>query len=404
MKPRNLLTAAEVAELHEELARRLGDAGVESQPVVATRILDLTRDTDAGMREYAQVIRHDAALSGRLIRLANSAFFAQRQPVTNVDRACVLLGLDRLRSLSLGFYLSRAAATDAGQRISREVWGQSVYRACLAAEIARRLSPSLAAEAFVVGLMVDAGIPLTHRLLGPSFEALHARALPPLKGFNIELAEHAFTHVDVVSVLARRWKLPPLLARPIEWHHSPPTRVERQDPVHVLHRVAYYVGAVALRPDGRPAHRAPMSTTAEVHLDLDAGRLAEIVTQATGEYNAVVELFSDVAESLEATYLASAVHQQLVDVLDEQMASEIADATRPRPQQFKLGGLTVMLRPDADGLGTAYTYDSSGEPLSTYRFLFASETVESIREALGLEPAPDDDRAAIEEYLERLAA
>jgi HD-like signal output (HDOD) protein len=404
MTPRNSLTASDVADLHEQLARRLAEAGVESQPAVAARILDLTKDPSTGLNEYAKVIRHDPALSGRLIRLANSAFFAQRKPVTNVDRACVLLGLDRLRSVSLGFYLSRAAATDSGQSLSREVWSQSLYRACLAAEIARGQAPTLIAEAFVVGLMLDAGIPLTHRLQGGAFEAVYGRGAPPLKTFHAELAELPFTHVDVAAVLTRRWKFPELLAKPIEWHHTPPGSAHRQDPVHTLHRIAYYVGSIGLRADGAPAQRAPMASTAETHLGVDAGRLAELVAQATGEYSAVVELFSDVADSLEASRLASAVHQQLVDVLDEQMATEIADSTRPRPQQFRLGGLTITLRPDVNGLGTAYTYDSSGEPLSTYRFMFASETVESLREALGLELDARDDTDAIGEYLSKLAA
>ncbi|HZW08388.1 MAG TPA: HDOD domain-containing protein [Phycisphaerales bacterium] len=404
MTPRNSLTASELADLHCELARRLAEVGLASQPPIAARILDLTKDPTTGLNEYAKVIRHDPALSGRLIRLANSAFFAQRKPVTNVDRACVLLGLDRLRSVALGFYLSRGAATEADQRLSREVWSQSLYRACLAAEIARSQAPTLVSEAFVIGLMLDAGIPLTHALLGGPFKSVYRRGLPPMKMHHAELAELPYTHVDVVGVLTRRWRFPDLLSKPIEWHHTPPGAGGRQDPVHALHRIAYYVGSIVLCADGAPAQRAPMAAAAEAHLGLDAGRLAAMVAQATGEYSAVVELFSEVADALEASRLASAVHQQLVDVLDEQMASEIADATRPRPQQFRLGGLTITLRPDSDGLGTAYTYDSSGEPLSTYRFIFASETVESLREALGLESDARDDADAISEYLTKLAA
>lgn len=404
MKTRNELTAAGLAELYEQLERRLADLGLESQPAVAARLLELSRDPGAGLADYANIVRNDPSLSGRLLRLSNSAFFAQRQPVTSVDRACVLLGLDRLRAMSLGFYLSRAAATDAGARISREVWGQSVYRACLAAEISRTLAPSLAPEAFVVGLMMDSAVPLTHKLLGEPYEEHYGQSLPPLKGFNIETTQFAFTHVDVAAVLARRWKFPEVLAKPIEWHHTPPAPGGRHEPVHVLHRVAYYVGSVGLRPDGTPAQRAPMATTAEIHLGLDPGRLADHVSRTTDEYDAVLGLFSDVADSLETTYLAAAVHQQLVNVLDEQMASEIADASRPRPQQFRLGGMTVTLRPEADGIGTAYTYDRRGEPLSTYRFLFASETVESLREALGLEPDPGDDLHAIGDFLQKLAA
>src|SRR5215468_4195680 len=87
MKTRNLLSAGEVDALLAALEGRLQGVGVETQPEVAARILDLIADPGAGLRQYADVVRADAALSGRLLRLANSAFFAQRQPVTNLDRA-----------------------------------------------------------------------------------------------------------------------------------------------------------------------------------------------------------------------------------------------------------------------------------------------------------------------------
>src|SRR5205085_4261819 len=131
-----------------------------------------------------------------ILRLANCAFFAQRQPITNLDRSCVLLGVDRLKSVALGFYLSRAAAGDPRQSLSRRIWGQSVYRACLSAELARQLAPTRAAESFIIGLLLDAGIPLVARLLGrPALAILHNDD-PPARQFKAESDHLPFTHVD----------------------------------------------------------------------------------------------------------------------------------------------------------------------------------------------------------------
>ena len=82
----------------------------------------------------------------------------------------------------------------------------------------------------------------------------------------------------------------------------------------------------------------------------------------------------------------------------------LADASRPKPQQFRLGNLTVMLRPEEDGQGMAFSYDSAGEPLSVHRFRFAEESAESLREALGLEPGESDDLEGVTAYLQQLAA
>lgn len=405
MKTRNTLTGAEVGELYETLNVRLSGIGLETQPAVATRILELTRDPETGMSDYAKIIRSDAALCGRLLRLANSAFFAQRQPVASVDRACVLLGGERLRSIALGFYLADAAATDPRGRVSREIWGQSVYRACLAAELARANCPALASEAFVIGLMLDAGTPLAYRLLGDAYAMLLDERLPPLKAFAEEFEHLPYTHVDVIAVLLRRWKFPDLLAKPIAWHHTPPAPMGGDEPVRQLHKIAYYVGAVTLRPEGRPAHNLPMPTTAQVHLDIENGRLREIIGRSSAEYSSVLEIFDGVAEGVgDTAALASAVQRELIEVLDETMAGTLQDMTAPKPQKFTLGGLQVVIRPDDKGMGTAYAYDSRGEPLSAYRFVFNAESPESIRHALGLEADERDELEPINQYIEYLAA
>lgn len=405
MKARSELTAAELADLSEDLGRRLREIGIETQPAMATSILELTQDPDAGMQEYARIIRNDAGLTGRLIRLSNSAFFAQRKPVTSIDRACVLLGTERVRSVALGFYLSRAAASDTGSVVAREVWGQSVFRACLAAEIARTVAPAHSSEAFIIGLMLDAGLPLMHRLEGAVFESLYLEGFAPTKSFNIEFTQFPYTHVDVVGALISWWKFPDVLGKPIVWHHTPPPpAIDAGDPLHLLYRIAYYVGAIALESGGRPAQRLPLASSAAAHLGLESAALSGIVSRAADEYDAVLDLFSDVADPVMEPDLATRVHTQLIGLLDDQMESSLSDATRPGPQQFRLGGFLVLLRPEDDGQGTAFTYDSAGRPLSTYRFLFAAETAGSLRAALGLDPDVDDDVDTVGEYLQRLAA
>ena len=75
-------------------------------PQVAARLLELAADPNAQIRDYVDAIKTDWALTGRVLRLANSAFYAQRQPVTRLDRALIVLGVERAKAICLGFYLS----------------------------------------------------------------------------------------------------------------------------------------------------------------------------------------------------------------------------------------------------------------------------------------------------------
>ncbi|HRQ71473.1 MAG TPA: HDOD domain-containing protein [Phycisphaerales bacterium] len=405
MKPRAKLTAAEVASLYESLDRRLDAIGIETQPQVAAQILELTGDPTSGLAQYAEVLRTDAALSGRLLRMVNSAFFAQRSPVTTVDRACVLLGIGRLRAVALGFYLSRAAASSASQTISREVWGQSVFRACFAAELARRVCPMLASEAFVVGLMLDAGLPLMHKLLGSPFDAIYSRRLSPAGQYRVETETLPYTHVDLVTTLVRRWRLPEVLARPIEWHHVHPSETESDASSHRLHPVAYFAGVIDLADDGSLRQQSSMPTLAASVLGLTSEEVGNAARAAAREYRAVLSLFDGVADAVSRIdTLAERVHAELIDLVDSETGRGFEEACRARTMCFNLGGGPVEIEAEPGGGGTIYMLDSTGGRLASYRFDASHETPDSLRSALGLEPTPNDETEGVARFLRDLAA
>jgi HD-like signal output (HDOD) protein len=49
-----------------------------TNPEVATPIIQLVDSPDSGLSGFAEVVRTDPALAARLLRIANSAMFAQR--------------------------------------------------------------------------------------------------------------------------------------------------------------------------------------------------------------------------------------------------------------------------------------------------------------------------------------
>ncbi len=407
MKSRSLLTAAEIAGVINALDERLSRIGLESQPEIALKILDLASRPESQLQDYAKVIKSDAALSGRLLKLSNSALFAQRRSVTSVDRACLLLGLERLKSISLGFHLSRAAAsTGDGKSISREVWGQGVLRACIAAECARIIAPTLVAEAFVIGLMLDAGVPLMCRLIGDEYATLYRANTTPGKLYQREFDALEFTHVDVMSAMAQRWRFPELLAKPLEWHHRRPGKVTRDEPVHRLHRIAYVVGQLEVTAESEPRLNVDeCGGAAGDLLGVSDSELHRIVSCSANEYSATADLFSNIAATLTGVdNLAELVQIGLVNVVDDSVEDDLRSELESAPARFNIGGNTVELVRENDGSFCAYLYDSRGQRLTHYRYTPASEQFDSLCEALGVEPAPGDDLEDFQSYLRGLAA
>jgi HD-like signal output (HDOD) protein len=405
MTKRSELSAADIDELYRALEGRLEGVGVETQPEIAAKVIKLVGDPEAGLREYSAVVKLDPALSGRLLRLANSAFFAQRQPVTNLDRACVLLGLERLKAIALGFQLSRASGAVRDDGLARKVWGEGVYRACLCAELARRICPGYSSEAFVIGLMLDCGVPLLSRLLGPSAMEVAAADDPPSKRFKAEFHTLAFTHVDIATALVRRWRLPDLLAKPIERHHAMPFLGGKPEPIHLLHRVAYYVGAVHLLPAGDAPKGAPLPATAERVLGLGPAELTDIVGRAAREYGVMSEMFREMASSIDdVASLAESVQGQLVELMDRSLIDQLRVQTGPAEASFVVAQQKIDVEMGSEGIAVAYLLDGEGVRLLSYAFKPGKETVRGILDALGLDDAKDAEAAALGDYVRSLAA
>lgn len=407
MTARAQINVHDLPALHERLDKLLTNCGVESQPKIALRLLELAGDNDAQIKDYVEVIRNDWAMTGRILRLANSAFYAQRTEVTRLERALVILGLERTKAVTLGFHISRTLLGSASRELGRLVWTQSVYRAALAQSLAKEHCPALTSEAYIVGLMLDCGAALMPRLIGDEYTALFNSSTTPAKLFAAEFETLAFTHVDVAEALMRRWRMPALLARPVMWHHTPPSVGRTTDASTLLHRVAFYAGAVQLgeRPHEGP-QVAPAPSTAGRLFELGPGGLDRVVQAAAQEFAATIGLYSDENEPAAPPIDAAvdAVQLQLVEMMDEQMTRSCRVEERGGPERLVIDGLHFDIEPGKPGEVVAYISSPGGERLMSFVVRPKNESAYSIRRLLGLEETPDDEVESLVKTMRALAA
>ena len=69
----------------------------------ALAILRHAESGNASVHEIARIIQSDPALSGRLLKLANSAQSGRRKPVTSVREAVIQVGFLAVRNVALSF-------------------------------------------------------------------------------------------------------------------------------------------------------------------------------------------------------------------------------------------------------------------------------------------------------------
>lgn len=382
------------------LDQRIEKIGLGARSQHLNKLLDLCGDPSASLMDFARVIRTDSSLSGRLLRLANSAFYAQRGPVTNLDRACVLLGIERLKAFSLGFTLGQTVS-DRESEFCQRLWGESVFRACLAGELAREACPLFVTEAFIIGLMIDAGQGLMPRLLPVEYQPLVEANLPPAEVFEQELTVLPFTHVDVIVSLGRLWKLPELLARPIAGHHTLPLEDNRTT-LGYLGRIAYVVGQTDCRGRLSAEESLPLfPARCEEVIGLTPDRVAAAVQRVGSEYTAAVTLFQGVCQSVpDPSDLCSRVRRQLAQAIDGML--ERGGGAPPAPiERFHHAGVVIEVRRGDSGEWTAYLCDARGDHLAQVAFRLDRATPGFIADSLGLAP---EQATAADEILTLLRA
>lgn len=183
-----------------------------SPPGTAIRVIELCRRENVDLQEVADVLMSDAALSGRLLKFANSPVSGLSREITSVRQAIMLLGLKTVMLLALGFSLSTPdhRAHCEGFDINR-FWAESFASGVVARHLAQTAFGVDREEAFTAALMSSIG----RLALAQGIPAEYARALALTKeGMDLVDAERQTLGVDHRSLgaqLLEDWCLPEVL-------------------------------------------------------------------------------------------------------------------------------------------------------------------------------------------------
>lgn len=197
-------------------------------PAVASRLLLLADDSNAGLADLAAVVQRDPALGAKLMRAASTPGRAGARKVARLTDALSILGFDGAYTLSLGFVLLGAWDT----RALEPIWRRSVLAAEAARSIAMDLGMAAVGEAYLGGLLQDIGR-LALRQVIDGYEATdlvtNSEALT-----KHERATWGTTHAEVGAWLIRRWGLAADLADAISRSHEVPHAGDGPTVVHCV--------------------------------------------------------------------------------------------------------------------------------------------------------------------------
>lgn len=189
-------------------------------PEILIDIDRVLRSEAPDQREIARLISKDVALSGRVMRIANSPAFGTGRSLDSIMQALSVLGSQQMFNLVVTQLLKMALAGPPDVKMDR-FWDDSARTARVSAELARRLKTVRPEKAYTFSLFHDCGIPLMLKRFPEYKQVLSEANQSDERSFSaVEEESLGTSHSTIGYFLARRWMLPDFIAQGIRVHHD----------------------------------------------------------------------------------------------------------------------------------------------------------------------------------------
>jgi HD-like signal output (HDOD) protein len=129
-------------------------------PEVAIKVRETVDDDNATIRDICDIISTDAALSARIIQVANSALYRGLSSADNVQSAVTRMGLNTVRNLATSLVMKQLfqATNPVVDKYLRRSWKLSTDVAALSAVLAKSYTRLPSDSALLAGLTHSIGI------------------------------------------------------------------------------------------------------------------------------------------------------------------------------------------------------------------------------------------------------
>lgn len=260
-------------------------------PSVIHKTIQITNDPNASVSQISKIISQDLVLATRVLRLANSGFYALPGGANNIERAVTILGIDNVAKLVYTaavfshFELSSTEPFDI-----QEFWRHSLSVAIAAETIAREVGLKDPSAIFLAGLVHDIG-KLVHFQIARE-EFLGVCNYAKIEGLTVLESEQRLGHVghdDLGYELVRQWHLPVLIREAVQMHHDTAAFTSQSSSL----TYPQHVGAVHLA--NLLVHS--MKSGASGH-DVVRNPSVEVVKRILGNENALIHIMKSVKKAL----------------------------------------------------------------------------------------------------------
>jgi HD-like signal output (HDOD) protein len=203
-----------------------------SQKPVAAQIVTVANSDDTSAKKLGSILATDVALAGRVMKLANSAYFGMRGRVTSLQFAVTVVGFTTVRTMAT------VALTDLDDesRLPEDFWTVSTSLALAASTLAPRFGER-PPDALCIGLLAQLGAALLHHDDRDGYAELLAAEPTTVGRRTAEIQRYGISALRLTAVALEQWGFPKAMVAAL-------TTVEHlDDPAGSMLRAAFEIAA-----------------------------------------------------------------------------------------------------------------------------------------------------------------
>jgi len=206
-------------------------------PTLALEVVEMVDNPKTSAQQLGRLISADSALTGKVLKIANSPFYGFPKKISTVDFAIIVLGFDALKEIviSIALVSTLQRKTDTFFN-TQSFWDHSISTGVIARRLARDIGYRVTGEVFVAGLLHDMGISVLNKYFSSEFHRIvDIVRESELSFYDAEESVLAVTHAEIGGWLGERWNLPDHLVEAITCHHQPSKATINPQLVSIIH-------------------------------------------------------------------------------------------------------------------------------------------------------------------------
>ena len=260
---------------------------LSSPPEIYTRVTQILDDPSSTSADAARVIEKDPALTARLLKIINNAYYRSPSEIETVSRAITMIGARELRSMVFATSVLEMFHGIPNDLVSmHSFWEDSLRCAVISQVLASQHHDENEVEPiFVAGLLHEIGhLVIYHKLPELSREALlrHTHG-----GIDLHIAERetiGFDYAAVGAALMRLWKLPPLLEQVVEFHIEPEKATDFPLETAIVH-LAKKISILKTFEESEIVYQMPVNSSPWKSAGIRGDTLVETLRLASEQYD-----------------------------------------------------------------------------------------------------------------------